>query len=149
MRKSDWIALLIIALIIVVGLAIYFTFFFYYTCNDLECYRAHQRDCVRTKFISDGVETTWQYLVKGKDSGKCVINVKVVKIKQGTLDKQRLVNKAMDCSVLLGSIVEPETDLAVCHGELKEEMQNIIIQKLHAYIVENLGEIGKELEKAI
>jgi len=32
---------------------------------------------------------------------------------------------------------------------LKEEMQAIIIKRLHNYIVDNLGEIGEELERAL
>ena len=55
----------------------------------------------------------------------------------------------MDCYVPLGSIVSPESNLAECHGLLKEGLQETIINKLHAYIVKNVGQIGEELQKAI
>jgi hypothetical protein len=43
----------------------------------------------------------------------------------------------------------PEDDLSRCTGQLKENLQEIIIQKLHAYVVENLGQISKELQQQI
>jgi len=149
MRKGDWIAIISIILILLLGVAIYFTFFFSYSCDDLACFQAHQRKCAKTNFINDQEDLTWNYFIKGKDNGKCIINVKVLKIKQGTTDKEKLVGKDMDCFVPLGSAVAPESDISRCHGVLKEELQNLIVQKLYSYIVDNLGEISEELQKAI
>jgi len=149
MEKGDWIAIISIILIILIGVAVYFTFFFTYTCNDLSCFQAHQKECVRTKFIKDGEDIAWKYFIKGKESGKCVINAEVLRVKTGAVENANLVGKNMDCSLPLGSIAAPESDISRCHGLLKEEMQNMIIQKLHAYILDNLGEIGEELEKAV
>lgn len=149
MEKGDWIAVISIILIILIGVAVYFTFFFAYTCNDLSCFQAHQKECARTEFVKDSAEITWKYFIKGKEDGKCVVNVEVFKVKTGGVENANLVGKDMDCSLPLGSNVVPESDISRCHGLLKEEMQNMIIQKLHAYILDNLGEIGEELEKAI
>ncbi|RLG12607.1 hypothetical protein DRN73_01980 [Candidatus Pacearchaeota archaeon] len=149
MRRGDWIAIIAIVLVILIGLAIYFTFYFHYTCKDLSCFQAHQKQCARTLFINDEKDVTWQYLIKGKEKNNCIISSKILEVKKGDYSKQSLINKEMDCFVPLGSIVSPESDLSRCHGILKEELQNIMIQKLHSYIVENLGEISKELEKAI
>jgi len=60
-----------------------------------------------------------------------------------------LEGKDMLCYLPLGSISAPQENLARCHGSLKEEMQAIIIKRLHNYIVDNLGEIGEELERAL
>ncbi len=149
MEKGDWIAIISIILIILIGVAVYFTFFFAYTCNDLSCFQAHQKQCARTEFVKDSAEITWKYFIKGKEDGKCVINAEVTRIKTGTAENLKLVGKSMDCSLPLGSIASPESDISRCHGVLKEEMQNLIIQKLHAYILDNLGEIGEELERVI
>ena len=132
-----------------VGLAVYFTFFYAYKCNDSACFQSHQKKCVRTSFINVEEDTTWKYFIKGKSSGRCIVNVKVLNIKKGERNKQILIGKDMDCYLPLGSAVSPESDLARCHGVLKEELQNLIIQKMHSYIVENLGEISEELEKVI
>ena len=100
-------------------------------------------------FINDEEDITWQYFIKGDKDARCVVNVKVLKVKKGTVDKEKLVGKDMDCYIPLGSAISPDSDISRCHGILKEELQNMVIQKLHSYIVENLGEIGEELEKVI
>jgi hypothetical protein len=149
LKKSDWIALAVIGVIIIGIAAMYFTFYYSYKCNDLPCYMSHQKECSRTTFIKDSEDTTWKYFVTGKQDGKCGILVEVLSVKAGTADKQRLEGKTMECLLPLGSTASPESDIAKCHGELKEEMQNLIIQKLHSYILENLGEIGGELSDLI
>jgi hypothetical protein len=55
----------------------------------------------------------------------------------------------MDCYLQIGDISLPESDLTKCHGRLKEELQEIIIENAHRYIIENIGEINKELNKTI
>jgi hypothetical protein len=61
------------------------------------------------------------------------------------LDRTELEGQSMNCLVPLGSSAAPEADISNCHGILKEELQEMIINKLHAYVVDNLGEIGDEL----
>jgi hypothetical protein len=146
-KSRNWKAYLIIGIIILLIAAVYFTFFFYYSCDDLACFQAHQKECAKTKFINDEEETTWKYTIQGKEGDKCEINVEVLNIKKGSANKQKLEGKDMNCLLPLGSIALPEADLARCHGELKEDMQNLIIQKLHAYIIENVEEIHEELEE--
>jgi hypothetical protein len=146
-KRDNWKAYLIIGIIILLIAAIYFTFFFYYSCNDLSCFQSHQKECVKTKFINDEEDATWKYIIQGKEGNKCEINAEVLVIKKGSPDKQKLEGKSMVCYLPLGSIASPESDLANCHGELKEDIQNLIIQKLHAYIIENVEKIDEELEQ--
>jgi hypothetical protein len=54
----------------------------------------------------------------------------------------------MTCYLPIGDDRVPEADISVCHGILKEELQAIIIEKLHLYVVENIGEISSELTSA-
>ena len=143
--KIIWIIIIIIVLVA----AVYFTFFFSYKCSDLACFQAHQEVCSRTKFVNDAEDVTWAYYIKGKENGECKIEVKVLNVKTGSIDKASLNGKLMTCYLTLGSTVSPEADLAKCHGILKEELQNMIINKLHAYIIENVGEISGELQKVI
>lgn len=149
MERGDWIAIIAIILSVLVLVAVYFTFFFHYSCDDLSCYQAHQRECVRTKFIDDQEDVTWSYTIKGKDAGRCVVNVEVLSIKSGDTSNHKLVGKDMDCYIPGNSAIAPESDISRCHGVLKEELQNSIIQKLHSYILDNIGQIGEELQKAI
>lgn len=138
--------ILIILMLIVAIAAIYFTFFFAYKCDDIACFRSHQEKCSRTKFTNNLEDAAWFYHIKGKENGECKILVEVLQVKEGTPEKARLNGKSMECYLSLGSIASPEADLAKCHGELKEELQTLIINKLHAYVVENVGEIGEELK---
>lgn len=138
----------IIVLAILV-IAIYFSFFFYYSVNTLEDFQAHQKKCARTIFINDVNYTTFEYKILGEEDNKCEIQVKVLQIKQGTLDKQALEGKIMVCSTELESTSAPESNLKECHGLLKEEIQNILINNCHSQIVANIGEVSQELSKII
>src|SRR3989338_2722717 len=82
-------------------------------------------------------------------SYKCKIEVKLLQIKKGDLSFSKLEGSSMNCYVQAGSTVAPESDLSNCHGDLKEGLQETIINKLHKYIVNNLGEIGEGLKKPL
>lgn len=149
LKRSDKIALGIIGIIIIIMIALYFTFYYTYTCNDLACYEAHQEKCSRTEFINDAEDTVWHYLIKGKTNGKCEVEVTVLNIKEGDVTQKRLEGKTMTCLLPEKSVSMPESDILRCHGVLREELQNLIIQKLHGYILENLGTISDELQHTI
>ena len=55
----------------------------------------------------------------------------------------------MNCYYPPGTAAYPERDLSMCHGRLKEELQGIIITKLHTYIIDNLGKLDDELSKVV
>lgn len=143
------VKILLILILIVLSVAIYFSFFFAYSCDDLVCYQAHQKKCSPTKFVNDAEETTWKYHVKGKEDGRCEIKVTALQVKKGTIDKMQLEGKSMLCYLFIGDETNPESDISKCHGELKEELQDLIIQNLHKYIVDNLGNIGDALNETI
>lgn len=147
-KRGLKILLAILVLVILVA-AIYFTFFFYYSCDDLACYRSHQEKCAKTKFIYEGLDATWFYKIEGRENDLCRIDVTLQSLRQGSADKKVLEGKQMSCYLPYGSIVNPEKDLSLCHGILKEDMQNIIIQNLHNYIFEKIGEISSGLSKAV
>ncbi|MAG78891.1 hypothetical protein CMI40_00765 [Candidatus Pacearchaeota archaeon] len=141
--------ILIILMLVVLSGVIYFTFFFSYDCDDLACFQSHQEKCTKTEFLNDADDTTWLYNIKGKENGKCKINVEVLQIKTGALDKMKLEGTSMDCYLTIGDISSPEVDLKKCHGILKEEFQDIMIKNAHKYIIDNIGEINEELDKTI
>lgn len=147
-KKGLKIFLSILVILILVA-AIYFTFFFYYSCDDLSCYRAHQEKCAKTKFTYEGLDAIWFYKIQGRDSDSCQIDVTLKSLKEGSAEKQILEGETMTCYLPYGNIVSPEKDLSRCHGILKEEMQNIIIQNMHQYIFEKIGNISAELNAAV
>ena len=60
-----------------------------------------------------------------------------------------LEGKDMDCFLKLGLVISPEKSLKDCHGLLKEDIQEMIIQRMHSQIVENLGKINEETTKIL
>jgi hypothetical protein len=120
-------------------IAMYFTFFFSYRCSDISCFQIHQEKCVRAKFLEDTEDITWFYKIKGKEDKKCKINAEILQVKEGSLDKIKLEGTSMDCYLQIGDISLPESDLSKCHGILKEELQEIIINNAHRYIIDNIG----------
>ena len=53
----------------------------------------------------------------------------------------------MECEIPRGMIVLPEDRIDSCHGALKEGLQDMIIQRLHTYILQNLGKINYDAIK--
>lgn len=74
----------------------------------------------------------------------CKIEVKLLEVKQGTIDSEKLEGEKMLCTVLKADTRFPEKDISRCTGMLKEDMQDLIIQRMHNYLLENVGEIKQE-----
>jgi hypothetical protein len=51
----------------------------------------------------------------------------------------------MICSLERGVVIAPESSLDDCAGELKEGLQDLVISRLHKYIVQNIGKINADL----
>ncbi len=150
MVKKWWIFVLIIVFVAV----IFLTFFYTKKCQNRTCFDSSLRGCKKASYLNDGEEAVWRYRIRGRVWGgefkkNCKINVELVKIKRGGIEMESVEGKSMDCYLELGVVDFPERDITRCHGILREEMQNIIIQKTHAYILDNIGRISEELEKAL
>ena len=145
-RFGKWsIVFLALALVFVV-LAVKMTFFYTETCGDLACFQAAMKECDKARYTNDFEEATWDYKILGDEEGNCLVNVELLQVKAGQLNLEGLQNYEMICSYPEGFVGYPEKDLDKCHGRLKEEMQGIIIENLHRYMIENLEEIGKKMK---
>lgn len=147
MKKRPLIILLSLVLILIIlGIAIWY--FFYYTpvCKDQTCFKEYQDDCSRASYVNQG-QMILQYKILGKENNNCNINVKFIEGNIENQDSTKLQNKEMICGIPLGAQMTPESDISLCHGLLKEELQDLIIQKLHTYVVQNMGKINLELLK--
>lgn len=136
-------------LVILVAFTAYITFFAQTNCKNYECFQNKMFSCDKASYVNEQTEATWLYIITGSYGDNCNIDVKLVQAKQGELGIDKLRGLSMQCSYLLGTSAYPEKDLSKCHGRLKEELQIIIINKLHSYIVENLGTIKSGLESAV
>jgi hypothetical protein len=144
MKYTKLIVFVVVA-VVFVALAVYATFISVPRCQTFECYEEHMRQCKQAQYLNDGEEATWRYKILGMGAGACVVEVTLLQPKAGELGIEKLSGYSMECGFPKGVVTYPEKDLGSCSGKLKEEMQEIIIKKLHTYIVENIGEINETL----
>jgi hypothetical protein len=141
--------ILVCAIVVVAVLAVYFSFFYTKNCQDDICFESSMAKCSKASYIDDKADAVWQYRIIEKEKGDCIIKVKLIQLKQGTTNMGSLEGKDMDCYVPRGIVITPQSELERCHGNLKEEMQKIMINKLFSYISGNVGTISEELKKVI
>jgi hypothetical protein len=139
-------AVIIAILLLAFCYAAYTTFFGPRPCVTFECFQSAMKSCKQTSYINEEQIASWQYNILGKKDDACEINVKLLNAKEGDLELNKYIGDEMVCSYMVGFASYPEKDLNSCHGLLKEGLQEIIIKKLHIYIIKNLGAIEQGLE---
>ena len=140
------LAIFIVVALVLIGLAVKTTFFHAPRCATFECFEERMQKCKPAAYVNEDSEATWGYKIKGMEESACVVEVTLLQSKTGELGVERMTGYSMECGFPKGIVTYPEKDLGACHGRLKEEMQNIIIERLHTYIVNNLGEIDQTLD---
>ncbi|MBI2452286.1 hypothetical protein HYV50_04400 [Candidatus Pacearchaeota archaeon] len=144
MKKIRIVGFVILALIFI-ALAIWSSFFYRETCETFECFQEAMKKCSSVNYINEETEATWKYEILGEDGRECRVEVILLQPKVGELEIERLTGLGMECTFPKGIAIYPEKNLDRCHGRLKEELQTILIKKMHTYIVENLGKIEQGL----
>ncbi len=141
-RVGIALVILIIALVIFTG---YFLFFYERQCKDSECFVEAMQNCRPVSWIRADDQASWLYVIKSSaKNDACKIEVKLLEVKQGTIDSEKLEGEEMLCIAQKGETRFPEKDISRCTGVLKEDMQDLIIQRMHNYLLENVGEIKQE-----
>ncbi len=136
--------IIIVAIFLAVITAVYYAFFYSVTCLNQECFMEKLASCRRANWVNEAEEASWSYSIEGK-SEKCEVEVKLLVIKKGEIDMGDIEGKSMTCYLPVGLITSPEQNLEDCKGELKENLQDLIIKRMHSYILKNVGEISGEL----
>ncbi len=139
-----WRKLFMFVILIVVLWMIWFVFFGYEECSDRACFEENLKDCDRAKFVS-GDDMIFEYVIKGNEGDDCEVEVELLQGELNNADSEKLEGQMMTCMLPLGAVVVPESDIGVCHGLLKEGLQDLIIRKLHTYLVQNLGRLNLEM----
>jgi len=146
LNKKKIIIMLVLAVLLI---AVFFLFIYEKRCFDNTCFEERIVKCRRTSFINDKLDMVLQYNIIGVKGGKCKVNVKVLEVKKGANDIAVLKGKTMTCLTSLGVISYPEEDISKCSGELKENIQDLIINRMYVYVLESMGKINEELGKVI
>lgn len=149
-KDKEILKFIIIVFIFLVILTLVYYFLFYTrVCKDKECFANSLVKCDKASWINDAEEATWLYTIKGISDSSCEVEVKLLIIKKGKIEMEKAQGKSMSCYIPLNTFVSPEQDLGRCSGVLKEEMQDLLIKRLHSYILENLGKVSEELTKPL
>ena len=145
LRFRTGLSIIILLLLLIVS--VYWVIFLNVKpCNDSTCFVDAMNDCKRVSWIKEDQQASWKYTIKKSvDKNSCMVEVELFKMKEGTIDSEKLEGKSMTCILDKGDSNFPENDVSKCTGKLKEELQDIIIQRLHNYILKNIGEINEEL----
>lgn len=136
--KKILLSAVIITVIVFVGIYLIFS---PAKCFDYACFQFKMNDCSPVKYVNEEKEASWSYYVVGPTNDECKIRVTLLMAKEGDLGLKELEGHSMNCFYPRGVSAYPDKDLFKCHGTLKEDLQQRIIQKLHEYIVENIGDL--------
>ena len=137
--------------VVIIICAIAFSQLYIPKCEDIKCFKAELWKCGRASFLNSGENSTWLYSIKGLSADGCEIYVKAVSLKVDIATGTALTGKDMTCYIpesLLGAFM-PEEKIEYCHGILKEEIQRLMIEKMHVYIIQNIGQINQSALKPI
>jgi len=145
-KKRDKIIVIIIALLIIIG--IYFWFVYQYPCPNITCFNSHLKSCSKSTYLNNAPDALWKYEIKGlkniNGEKNCEVKVTLSQLKAGYYGAEKLEGLDMTCYIKKGVVALPNSDIENCRGELKEKMQTLIIEKLHQYVINNIGEIDEE-----
>ncbi len=139
-----WRSFLFFISIFVLFWLIFQIFFAYEDCRNRECFNDNLKDCDRAKFVS-GNDMIFEYVIKGKSGNSCEVVVELLQGELNNADSKKLEGKKMICMLPIGVIMNPESDIGICHGILKEGLQDLVIKKLHTYLIQNLGKLNLEI----
>ena len=141
------VVVFIVIALVFAAVGVKVSFFYTSVCDSFECFQENMKLCNKAIYLNDDVEATWRYEILGvNDDGECDVETTLLQPKQGELGIDELAGLSMTCSFPKGVVTYPEKFLDRCHGRLKEEFQNIVIEKLHTYLIEQIGEIDESLE---
>lgn len=143
-RHFGWKKLILLFVLVVFLWTIWSVFFSYDKCTDKVCFDDGLRNCDKAKYIG-GDEMIFEYYISGKKGDSCEVEVKLLQGELNNADSKVLEGQVMTCMLPLGVVMSPESDISLCHGLLKEGLQDLVIRKLHTYLVQNLGRLNLEV----
>lgn len=136
--------IIFVGVLLVLVFAIYFLFFSYTKCTSWECFNSHLESCDRADFIG-GTDMIFEYIIQGSSGLDCEVGVQLLQGELNNKDSIKLEMQEMTCMLPKGVVMIPESDIGNCHGLLKESLQDLVIKKLHTYLVQNLGKLNLEV----
>ena len=138
-----WFVALVVVAVLVWG--IWAVFFGYPTCDNRDCFNDKLKDCDKVVFIGESDDMIFEYIIKGTSGGECEVSVQLLQGELNNQDSLKLEMNKMTCYLPEGVVMIPESNIGKCTGLLKEGLQDLVIKKLHTYLVQNLGKLNLEM----
>lgn len=131
----------IIALILLI-LVIYFFIIKEENCkNDKFCFLTNLRNCEKSIYEDE----EWFYRIEGKYKSNCIVYVKNINLYGVNVEYANAIKgKDMKCHIPLNKagMFMPHEDLDYCSGNLKEATLDMMVKKMHQYIIQHIGEFN-------
>lgn len=140
MHNDRVMILLVLLMAVALAVALYYTFG-PHPCETYACFEDRMASCSRAIYVNEEPEASWEYTILRRIQGTCEIQITLLQAKEGDLQLRAFEGHTMICSYPLGVVAYPEKDMSVCHGRLKEDLQGVILDKLHRYVVNQLVDI--------
>jgi len=148
-KKKVWLVIIFLVIAFSAFL-IYFNLIYSPICESDKCFSDSLAICKRSEFTKDAGDAVWDYEIRGPSKGNsCEVYVRLAQLKRGSVEVLALEDKDMTCYLPLGVVASPQKEIDRCHGELREEIQSLLIQKMHSYLLENIGQISEEFKQVI
>jgi hypothetical protein len=136
-----FVVLIVLAVLVWVAWTVFFS---YSTCETWDCFNSKLEGCDKVKFIG-GEDMIFEYIIEGSSGEECEVGVQLLQGELNNQDSIKLEMHKMTCMLPEGVIMIPESNIGKCTGLLKEGLQDLVIKKLHAYLVQNLGKLNLEI----
>ena len=124
--------------------------------QDKACFDEKLKDCSSVQVVTVKNNNAYLYWVGNSLGNTCEVNIKLLRVEAGAAPEFRelLEGKEMSCKIpkeKLSTIKIDEFDnlMQYCHGELKEGLYELIIQRMYELVVSQLGDIITEAEKVL
>ncbi len=156
-RIFSWKKLLIaITLIVIITFLLYNFGYIKKTCEDDYCFQSSLASCSPAKYIKLQNMNYYRYSIMGYRTGGCKMDIKLVKMADGTPIEKilKFEGKDMACEIPRDDIrdinaTNIEKILPYCSGTLKEAMYEHIIEKLYTIVISNLGDVIGEIRAVL
>lgn len=150
----------IVLVVVVIAVLIYVIFFsnlIKKNCGEnKDCFDNALQRCKAARFITIKNNNIYSYTIKGSSFGKCVLVIKMEQAAIGTESeiKQLLEGKSMVCKIPKTEtskvkLEELEDLIGYCTGPLKEGMYELIIKRMYALVVKQMGGILTEAKDVL
>jgi hypothetical protein len=154
--KKGFIILLIVVIAVVVAGVLTWLLWEKNCMNDSLCFDKAFSKCARARYDYVKGGNLYEYKTKGVPIGECVMEVELVRMAAGSdaVLVERFEGKKMKCripeSVFRGrGFSQVDNVMDYCSGELKEEVYELIIERMYSYLISNLDVLEEEFEAGL